>query len=89
MNRHLRRNLARLQRHPLRQTDKQFPKINLRMFEKQEAITAIQEVYLKYRQTRLQKDSKAYKRIEAILAKPRMKSLREIHRDLFIVKEKQ
>ena len=87
MNRHTRRNMARLQRQSSRQTDKKFPKVNLRLFEKQEAITAVQEVYLKYRQTKLQKDSKAYKRIEGILAKPRMKSLREIHRSLFIVKE--
>jgi hypothetical protein len=65
------------------------PKVDLRVFEKQESITKVQEVYLKYRQKNLKKESETFKRIEKILEKPRIKSLRELHHELFIEKKKE
>ena len=88
MNRFLRRKIESLQKKKIKNKSVRFPKICLKVFEKQNYITNIQEIYLKHRQSKLQKDSKQHKRIENILSKPKVKSLIEIHHKLFITKKK-
>lgn len=84
MNRHFRRTIEALKRKkPKLRKEPQIAKTDLRLLEKQKSITSTQEAYLKYRQSKVGKESSLYRKIDIILAKPRTVSLREIHDKLF------